>query len=114
MKYKGTKNSVCNDCFDDGFKGAPCPHIELDTQEIQEWEYIVFNLKQSLKHEIEGTNIGAYKDDVKKYTQEAKSFISQKLKEQREEIIEYIKSMAFKDVNGKEKVYLEDILSKYE
>jgi hypothetical protein len=35
MKYKGTKNSVCNDCFDDGFKGAPCPHIELDTQEIQ-------------------------------------------------------------------------------
>ena len=29
-KIKGTKDSVCNDCYDDGFKGRPCPHIEVE------------------------------------------------------------------------------------
>jgi hypothetical protein len=37
MKYKGTKDSVCNDCYDDGFKGSPCPHIEVEELK-KEWE----------------------------------------------------------------------------
>ena len=36
-KFKGTKESVCNDCYDDGFKGSPCPHIEVEELK-KEWE----------------------------------------------------------------------------
>jgi hypothetical protein len=28
-KFKGTKDSVCNECYDNGFKGSPCPHIDV-------------------------------------------------------------------------------------
>ena len=33
-------------------------------------DYILYNLRQSIKHELEGTNIGAYKNDVQKYKTE--------------------------------------------
>lgn len=41
-----------------------------DTEWEPQVDYILYNLRQSIKHELEGTNIGAYKNDVQKYKTE--------------------------------------------
>lgn len=55
------------------------PLHTLRQQIERDFNYILYNLRQSIKHEIDGTNIGEYKDDVQKYIKEAESFISSSL-----------------------------------
>lgn len=72
------KEEVCLTC-----KGkAPSSNEDRIEAEV---DYIIFNLLQAIKHEIEGTNIGEYKYDVAKYTKELKDFIrQQRIQAQRE------------------------------
>ena len=49
---------------------------DVIAQAEKEMSYIIFKLKNSIRHEIEGTNLGEYKNDVEKYTNESKSFLS--------------------------------------
>lgn len=62
-------------------------HTPKEEEILREADYIIFNLRQSIKHEIEGTNIGQYKDDVHKYKLELTNYI---LKIRREAIAETV------------------------
>jgi hypothetical protein len=78
-KIKGTKDSVCNECYDNGFKGSPCPHI--DVQQYQEdieagkedckvcgrkgGHIIPFKVHSRNKEEIEKADLKQYQEDIK-------------------------------------------------
>lgn len=76
-KIKGTAKSVCNDCYDDGFKGFPCPHIEVvdKTEQIRE-EFLKTHLGCPCH---DGESCGC------EYREEISDWWIQKLEEQKQE-----------------------------
>lgn len=61
-------------------------HIPQDTEEWEkEFYYLLFNHRQAIKHEMEGTNIGPYKNGVEEHTMHLLNFIRTQIDKAREE-----------------------------
>jgi hypothetical protein len=119
-KIKGTKDSVCNDCYDDGFKGSPCPHIEdeelLPVFDAVKGEAITqSSMSEELKKEWEREFEEKYADRplfsilengkmIKEYGNII-SFISSLLAKQQEEFVKKVKGMLMDDSNHNDYYY---------
>ncbi len=45
---------------------------EWKEERESEFDFIIYNFRHAIRHEVEGTNIDNYKDDVRKYLNELK------------------------------------------